>query len=477
MAQAASLGELFIELAFEGDTKKAEEFKKKLLDVSKAEKKQKTGLKEVVKAFMGYAAAISGAIYTVKKLTDSLVEQNQTWMNLTRTSDITLSTFQKWNAVGKMYGVNNAAEQIKNLNDRLFELKLTGANAQGFMLAGIMPTNTEDVMEQLRARVKGLSDTSASYLLRQMGLDENMLHILRLSRSEFNALNAEMKRFQLTDEQRKNIQQMNIQLQIASQKLQYLKDRAIKALLPYWIKFLNFVASAGEGLKLIIEGMNPLEKGILKVALAIGVLKGAIMALISHPVIAGISLLISSLMFLFDDIRAFATGGGSVIGVIAKAMKDFQKNGFFSDEVPKWIQLLAMAADKLYKVYESWKEVNSNDTSGMHDALGIDTVPIDKKTINELKELYKTVNDPQKKEAIKYLLETASAKQGAWAIQRNEEVARLTNRYISNQNNYSNNPTITINNDIQTTETAKEVVAGFTPYLTFANRNFTTQGI
>lgn len=474
---SASLGELFVELVFEGDTKKAEQFKKKLLEVSKASDKSKTSIGSLVKGIKGYAIAVSGAIYAAKKLTDSLVQQNQTWLNLTRTTDVALFTYQKWNAVGKMFGVNNAAQQIKNLNDRLFELKLTGANAQGFILAGINPTNANDVMEQLRNRVSGLSDNAASYLLRQLGIDENMLHILRLSKKEFAELNNEVKRFQLTDEQRKQIQKMNVQLEIASQKLQYLKDRVILALLPYWVKFVKFIANAAEGLKYIAENLTPLEKNILKVVAAVGLLRGAIIALTAHPIIAGLSLLIGALMLLADDFRAYMTGGGSIIGVIMKAMQDFQKNGFFSDNVPKWIQLLATAADKLYKVYEKWEEATSNDTSGMHEALSIDTVPTD---INELKKLRATVTDAKKKEALEYLIRTAEAKKSPFVLQANDEVARLTNKHLSNlnnnySNNYTNNPNIKIENNIQTTETAKEVYDSFYPYLNFVNRNFAMQ--
>ena len=289
----ASLGELFIELAFEGDTSKAEEFKKKLLDVSKAQDKNEMSVKKAKAAVLGYVAAITGAVFAIQKLTDSLIAQNQQWLNLTRTSDIALSTYQKWDSVGKMFGVNNAAEQIKNLNDRLFELKLTGANAQGFMLAGINPTNAEDVMEQLRARVAGLSDTSASYLLKQMGLDPNMLHILRMTREEFSSLTYEMSKFQLTKEQRKSIQEMNFQIQIASQKLQYLKDRAILAILPFWTEFLKLITNTAVAISKFVgwfKNLNPtltktikivagLATGLVAVGAAINVIKAGVIAL------------------------------------------------------------------------------------------------------------------------------------------------------------------------------------------------------
>ena len=400
----ADLGELFIQLAFEGDTKEAEKFKKTLNETAKImqktakkavenakaqlkgakateesnkqtkesnkhKKTQENNFKNITKSVTGYIAAISGAIFAVKKLTDSLIEQNQTWLNLTRTSDIALSTYQKWNSIGKMYGIDNAAMQIKNLNDRLFELKLTGANSQGFMLAGIKPTNAEDVMEQLRARVSGLNDTSASYLLRQMGLDENMLHILRLSRAEFNSLNKEMKQFQLTDEQRNSIQEMNVQLQIASQKLQYLKDRAVLAIMPYWIEFIKSITRVSVMLAKTTVSVGEFVKkfrGIFIVAAAtitklkpvtsfLGKFSGIINSLITKiplfgRLLGGIGkiftkwlLPLTAIYLLLDDLSVFMGGGDSVFGDIVNYFKDFGED---------FKNIFAMFnADPLYGLY------------------------------------------------------------------------------------------------------------------------------
>lgn len=317
---AASLGELFVELGVFADTKELHEFEKKLKKVNdtmqesgKKNEKATKSIMKFIKTVGGIATAISGAIYAINRLTDSLVQSNQEFLNLTRSSDISLGVFQKWNNIGRMLGVRNAAQQIEGLNQRLFELMLTGEGARGFQLAGINPIgqSAEGIMEQLRNRVSGMSDTSASYLLKQMGLDPTMLHLLRLSREEFEALGQTIQKYQLTPEQTRQIQAMNAQLQIAQIKLKYLKDRAIMAIMPYFLEFMKSVAR-------VTEGLSKIPGVIYQMVAAIGILSAALWALNAHPIIAAITAIIGILYLLVDDVMAYFSGGGSILGVLLK---------------------------------------------------------------------------------------------------------------------------------------------------------------
>ncbi len=280
----------------------------------KEEKELSENIGGVIRGLVGFAGAVVGATFALNKLVTSLVESNQQMLNLMRTSDIGLRTFQKWNNVGKMLGVQNAAQQLEGLNQRLFELRLTGEGARGFQLAGINPMGQDanGVMEQLRNRVQGLDDTSASYLLQQMGIDPQMLHLLRLSRNEFEALGQTIRKYQLTPEQSQQIQAMNIQLQIAAIKLQYLKDRAILAIIPGFIKLMNSLVRVTEGLKQFVKyagifiSQHPsIRAGILNIATALGVLFA-----ILHPILT----LLSALYLLIDDIVGYNQGKKSLVG-------------------------------------------------------------------------------------------------------------------------------------------------------------------
>lgn len=344
---AASLGELFVELGVFADTKELHAFEQKLQKVNKkmeeSGKKSKNLTKDIktfIKTIAGIATAITGAVYAINKLTDSLVQSNQEFLNLTRSSDISLGVFQKWNNIGRMLGVKNAAQQIEGLNQRLFELMLTGEGARGFQLAGINPIGqgAEGVMEQLRARVAGMSDTSATYLLKQLGLDPTMLHLLRLTKDEFEALGQTIKKYQLTPEQTQQIQAMNVQLQIAQIKLRYLKDKAIMAIMPYVLEFMKSVAR-------VAEGLSKIPKVVYAIAGAIGILSAALWALNAHPLIAAITAIIGVLYLLVDDVMAYFQGGGSILGVLLKFFEDLGqklKDIFNIQESPLIAQILKL---------------------------------------------------------------------------------------------------------------------------------------
>lgn len=360
----ASLGELFVELGIFADVKEGEKFDKKLKEIevsanktlkkinenAKSNEKLNTSFKGLVKGLAGVVTAVTGAALVLNKFTNDLVQSNQALLNLTRTSDIAQGTFQKWNNVGKMLGVENAAQQIEGLNQRLFQLMLTGEGATGFQLAGINPIgqDAEGVMEQIRTRIVGMNDTAATYLLQQMGLDQQMLHLLRLTREEFEALGQTVKRYQLSPEQTKQIQAMNVQLQIASIRLKYLKDRAILAIMPAWTKLVESFARVTEMLmkwgKAIGDFtvkwrglVGTLVIGLSRIAPIANLFKGMAASLggliIKIPVfgralaalggIAARALLpFTALYLLLDDLAVFLEGGDSLTGDVLAWAKE-----------------------------------------------------------------------------------------------------------------------------------------------------------
>ena len=331
----ASIGELFIELGVVGNPEEVKAFNKKIKEVAKnfdvtvksaiksnsAIKRFENGLKNLQAALK--ATAIVQTINKVNQLTNALVESNQAMLNLTRTSDLSLKTFQKWDSIGRMFGIRNAAQQLEGLNKRLFELRLTGEGARGFQIAGINPIgqDAEGVLEQLRERVKGLSDTSASWLLEQMGLDPQMLNLLRMEREEFEKLNAELKKYRLTPEQRRSIQQMNIYLEVSKQKLQYLKDRAILAIMPAWNKFMESLARVTEGLVRFVKWVSDLisQSPRLQIALkGIAAALGVLLAII-NPLWAALI----ALYLIVDDIMGYFQGKDSLIGVFINGIEAY----------------------------------------------------------------------------------------------------------------------------------------------------------
>lgn len=398
---ATTLGELVIELGVLGDDEGAKKVAKaideaidKAKEYAKQQKQQEKqeqnnakssgnlakNIKNVAAGLGGVITAVSGAVIALNKLAESLVQQNQQWINLTRNSDIALSTFQKWGQVGAAMnaslGEMGAAGAIADLNERLFALKLTGEGARGFQLAGIMPTNAEDVMEQLRNRIKGLNDTSATYLLKQMGIDPRMLSVLRMTREEFNSLTKELEKYQLTMEQRQQIQEFHKQMSIVNVKMQYFKDRILLKILPHFLNFMRNLEFITEGLVKLAKAINKVTgnwKPLIAVALVfiakikpiakfLTVINTAFGGLIAKiPIfgkfIAGLGgilgrafLPLIALYLLIDDVRAFVQGGGSMIGVMLYGFKKIQD--VINFETPEWIKNLLYVASKMPNIVE-----------------------------------------------------------------------------------------------------------------------------
>ena len=271
---AGTVGELFIELGVKGDAKKVEDFTKKVEALAKQfginlrrQEKTNQGLSNMVKKLRNVSLAITATIYAVEKMTDALVKDNQVWMQFEQQTDLSLKTLQGYAGVASLFdkslGMHGAAGSIQALQDKLFELQLTGEGARGFQIAGINPVgqNAFGVLEQVRERIKGLNDTSATYLLRQLGLDPKMLPMLRMERSEFERLRQIEERLTLTEEERAKIQELQMKREIAHQKLRLAQQRLMLALLPLWTKLTDIAGVLAESVAKVMRNFNKLNSG------------------------------------------------------------------------------------------------------------------------------------------------------------------------------------------------------------------------
>lgn len=356
-----NIGDLFVQIGAIGNSKEVKAFGeavkkagKAIDDFDKKQAKTETGsgklnvsLGSATMKFVGIVGAVAGAYYALDRLTESLAKQNQQWLLMANQSDMAMSTLQKWDTIGKIVGIDGVGQQVQSLEQKLFNLRLTGEGAKGFQMGGIMPTNANDVMEQLRRRVSGMSNSSASFLLQQMGLDPKMLTLLRMTREEWEEYVRVQRQFTLTEKQRNDIEYMNRQLQVARIKIQYLKDRAIMAIMPHFVKLTKFLTdmalAVGKLVNWVIKAENPLSATIklfTQLAVAIGVARMALLAFSAHPIVAGITAVLGALMLLADDIFGYYEGKDSLFGTIVNGLQDLDIKGIIDFPVPKWLEYL-----------------------------------------------------------------------------------------------------------------------------------------
>ena len=368
-----NIGELLVRIGTIGNSKEVkafgeavkkagkaiDDFDKKVDKTSQTNVSSSKSILKLVGAIAGIATAVGVAYSALDRLTASLIQNNNQWMHLIRQSDIALETFQKWDTVGKIVGIDNVAQQIEDLNQKIFKARVFGEGYEGWAWAGVMPSNSDDVLEQLRNRVKNLNNTQAKFILEKMGLNPELITLLRLGKEEWQEYLDIQKNYTLNREQREEIDKLNRQLQIASIRMQYLRDRLALAVLPAFVRFKKFIVSAVEGLikfiDIIRQSNSPIAiitKGLLGIATALGVVRVALLAISAHPIVAGISAIIGAIMLLADDLNQYFSGGKSVIGFLEKALKEIDLYGWLNIPLPKWLEAIIRFID-FYEKHKS----------------------------------------------------------------------------------------------------------------------------
>lgn len=349
------IGELAVQIGAIGNSKEVkafanavnsagkaiDNFNKKSQESNSTQQKFNTNLLTSMAKITAIVTSVRIAYGALDRLTDSLAKQNLHWINLARQSNIAMSTFQKWGTIGKIVGVDNVEQQLQSLEQRIFRLKLTGEGASGFQMAGIMPTNSEDVLEQLRSRISGMNDTSATFLLEQMGLNPEMITLLRMGRKEWEQYLAIQEKYTLKENDRQNIEKMRREIEVSRIKIQYFKDKAILALMPLFTKFRTSLVRIGE---MFLKLGDRLKKPILALLLFGHNLKGVLNFTrhLSHTftrliakvirfggvfqtlgaIFAKALLPITALYLILDDLAVFFEGGDSLIGRVVKWGKE-----------------------------------------------------------------------------------------------------------------------------------------------------------
>lgn len=430
---AGSLGELFVELGVKGDPKKIDAFVKKAQELAKqygvtetTQKRVNEDFSKMARKLRNVSLAITATIYAVEKMTDALVKDNQAWMQFEQQTDLSLKTLQGYAGVASLFdkslGMQGAAGSIQALQDKLFELQLTGEGARGFQIAGINPVgqNAFGVLEQVRERIKGLNDTSATYLLRQLGLDPKMLPMLRMERSEFEELRKVQERLTLTEEERAQIRQLSMRREVAHQKLRLAQQRLMLALLPLWTKLTELVGAIAEGVGKLTHAfnkLNPAFKGIIVSTAAWFAGSKLLNALLTNKTIK----LFARLLGLSGKLKLNLTAiGKNIIPMVGMALKGLLRTVttliapllslyLILEDIAVWLAGGESVIGSYVDVYKNWRE-------------GREKIAIENLNLDNLEQADPTTEAGKRaKELLKIKQETLDKYQNSWwgrAIER-----------------------------------------------------------
>lgn len=284
------LGEFIINIATKGDTKeldkalkkleKAEkqtrrqiELKKRLAEATSEEEKAlikknfeqqeeidklkevKDGQVDVNNSFkkgisttLKWIGAISLAVTTLDRMGNSLLKANQLYLNFSSQTGMSISRLNRMAGIAQLSGMNLSPEQVAsdltNLQQRIFNLGLTGQGSGIFAQLGINPLGmkSDEFIATLRQRTKNLSGEAKTYILDQLGLSREWINILNLQDAEFAEHIRQTKALQLTEEERLNLAKQTRKQQVNNMRWELAKQKFLISVMPAVQKVMDIAS-------------------------------------------------------------------------------------------------------------------------------------------------------------------------------------------------------------------------------------------
>ena len=295
-----------------------------------------TGIKKAGAGIVAVGAASIATGYAMKRFIDSSKSSFVSLQNFTDQTGLAVTQLNKLKNAGKSVSLgldeDTITSGVLSLEKTLARLRLGQGNFAPFQMLGldVLGTNAFEVIEQLRKRVKGLDDITATVLIEDVGLDANFLRILRLTDKEFENLG---KNTFLNNKEAAVLNRLNLNLRNMTTEFVNLKNKALVKLAPVfdklindgfkWItknsdKIINTIESIAKGLISLVSRFSSFlnfisqSKGGL---MALGVAAGAL-ALAFSP----ITTVVAGLLFLLQDIEKWRADGDAMFGGIYNAI-------------------------------------------------------------------------------------------------------------------------------------------------------------
>lgn len=372
------LGELFVQLGVQGDTK---ELKKTLRDMKEADRladvelKKRKALKnatdeqekslvkenaerkkqiallqaesdkedeskakkqQLIRGFLAFATAIGVAYTALSRITDALVKANASMITFNRTTGIGFGSLNKYAsaamAVNPNATIEGTAQTMGNLAQNLYDIRMGRGDISPYQeLAFVggkpfnpMGMNVEQVIESVREAIKGVDDIQATNIITRMGFSPEDLQMLRMSRQELEGIQSLF----LNTAEREEIQRLGIEYKKLQLQTQLYWQRGLIQMIPALLKVMNFMKGLAKQLTDTItlwgeafDRVTDLAKGCDILAIA---LKGLAVALgtlfsIQHPFMAGIM----ALYVILEDIVGYFLGWDSLLIPSLKMLGDF----------------------------------------------------------------------------------------------------------------------------------------------------------
>jgi hypothetical protein len=324
-----NIGEFFVRLGVDAETVKVKDFVSSIGELP-------------VKAAAGIAA-LAGISLSIVHMANDAMDAVVAFGAFEAQTGLSAQELQKWQRVAVQANVSaeTVTSSVSSLQRQLADIRMGRGNISPFQILGIDPRQDAfQVIDQLRARIKGMDRPTATNLISQMGLTPDMMQVLTLSDAKFKEFGRTV-----TGMSPKAIQEFaKLKLELNKLKLEIhdLMFKAIASLLPILNPIVHSVFPAMVSALSRISGeFSDLARGISGFKgelLGIGLILGAL-AISFAPVTIGATLL----YLILDDLVVWAKGGKSVFGDAFSSLKTI------FDSPIESIKVLLGLLDELFK--------------------------------------------------------------------------------------------------------------------------------
>lgn len=372
------LGELFVQLGVQGDTK---ELKKTLADMKEADKlssieiKKRKQLKDAIteedkaliqknadnkkeivhlekqikhqeslgrtmqlvgRGFIAFAGMAAIAYRAVDRMAEALIKTNASMITFNRTTGIGFGSLNKYAsaamAVNPNASIEGTAQTMGNLAQNLYDIRmgrgdispyqeLSFVGGKSFNPVGM---SVEQVIESVREAIKGVDDIQATNIITRMGFSPEDLQMLRMSRQELEGIQSLF----LNTSEREELQRLGIEYKKTQLQIQLYWQRGLIQLIPALLKVMNFTKKLAKQLTdtIILWGeafdrVTNLAHGCDILSNSLKVLAGALAIVFAkaHPFMAAFT----GLYLILEDITGYFLGWDSLIIPALKMFGDF----------------------------------------------------------------------------------------------------------------------------------------------------------
>jgi hypothetical protein len=265
-----------------------------------------SSVKNLVKAFgdlpveaAGALLAVAGFEYGLARLTNRAIETAIGLKAFTSQTGLSGQELQRWQGVAEQANVSAeaVASSVSALEKNMAAIRLGQGNIAPFQMFGIgVNQNAFGVLNQLRGKIHGMPSAMATNMISQMGLDPNMVQVLKLSNKEFERM-------------AKNYHGLSLE-----QETTFLKAK--QSLVEFNLKIRQ---TAFDHIEVFIRALEKLWGLMGKFQTELPVILGAL-GLIAAA-FAPWTAAIVGLLIVLDDLAEFFTGGDSVTGRAVDGMK------------------------------------------------------------------------------------------------------------------------------------------------------------